>query len=463
MIQKQELESSKKGTRVIIGMTHFRVGETDGVSLEMDKWKQVLERNGHKVYYIAGTSGPQEAFIVAEMDYRGHKDSIINEECYKSSEIYSKEELKTEIEKMAKKIEKKFVEIIEDNNIDMLIPNNLLSLGRSPHIAMAITNAVIKTGIKIIGHHHDFYWERDYFNNPQNEYVQSLLDKYFPPVQLENMIHVVINKSAKKDLLTRKGKESLVVPNVFEFNNDLWVEDDYNKTYKQDLGIGENEVLFLQATRVTNRKSIELAVDLVAMLDTPKYRNKLIGKTLYNGNIFDENTKLTIAMIGLHEGGDNYENKLINYAKQKNVRLLVRPDLVAHSRKMNEDGTKVYSLWDAYVHCDMITYPSIYEGWGNQFLEGLFAKKPQIVFEYSVFTSDIKAFGFDYISLGNTYTLRENKLAKIEDDVLENAAEETIKYLCNKQKYYDCVNRNFDIGKKNLSIEALEKLIKTIL
>lgn len=448
---------------MIIAMTHFRVGETDGVSLEMDKWKQVLERNGHKVYYIAGTSGPQEAFIVEEMDYRGQKDSVINKECYEKAELYSKEELKTEIEEIAKQIEDKFVAIIEDNNIDMLIPNNLLSLGRSPYIAMAITNAALRTGVKVIGHHHDFYWERDYFALPKNEYVQFLLDEYFPPRQLENMLNLVINKPAQKDLMDIKGMESTVVPNVFDFKNDLWVEDDYNKDYKQDLGIGENEVVFLQATRVTNRKSIELAVDLIALLDMSKYRNKLIGKTLYNGKIFDENTKLTIAMIGLHEGIDDYENRLIDYAEQKKVRLIVRPELVDHTRKISEDGTKVYSLWDAYVHCDMITYPSIYEGWGNQFLEGLFAKKPQIVFEYSVFTSDIKAFDFEYVTLGNAYTLRENGLAKIEDDVLEKAAEKTIEYLCNNQKYYACVNKNFDIGKKNLSHEALERLIKTII
>ncbi len=29
-----------------IALTHFRVGETDGVSLEMDKWKIVLEKWG---------------------------------------------------------------------------------------------------------------------------------------------------------------------------------------------------------------------------------------------------------------------------------------------------------------------------------------------------------------------------------------------------------------------------------
>lgn len=446
-----------------IALTHFRVGETDGVSLEMDKWKQVLENNGHKVYYIAGTSGPQEAFIIEEMDYRGIKDAELNRACFENAGFISDDELKTEIETIAKTIEDKFVKIIEENQIDILIPNNLLSLGRSPHISMAITNAALKTGVKVIGHHHDFYWEREYFDRPQNKYAQYLLDEYFPPKQLKDMEHVVINKLAKRDLLAKKSKESIVVPNVFEFRNDLWVEDEYNKTINRDLGIGENEVVFLQATRVTNRKAIELAVDLVAVLDTPEFRNKLIGKTLYSGKIFDKNTKLTLAMIGLHEGGDNYEQRLIDYAKQKKVNLIVRPDLVDHSRKTKDDGTKVYSLWDAYVHCDLITYPSIYEGWGNQFLEGLFAKKPQIVFEYSVFISDIIDFGFDYISLGDTYTIGENNLAKVEISILKRAADECIEYLCSKQKYYDSVEKNFGIGKQNLSLEALEKLIKTLM
>lgn len=328
---------------------------------------------------------------------------------------------------------------------------------------MAITNAAIKTGIRVIGHHHDFYWERDYFDNPQNKYAQYLLDEYFPPKKLKDMTHVVINKLAKDDLIIKKDKESLVVPNVFEFKHDLWSADEYNKTFKLDLGVGENEVVFLQATRVTNRKAIELAVDLVAMLDTLQYRQKLIGKTMYNGKVFDKNTKITLAMVGLHEGGNNYEKRLIDYASEKKVNLIVRPDLVDHSRKTNEAGTKVYSLWDAYVHCDMITYPSVYEGWGNQFLEGVFSKKPQVVFEYSVFESDIKAFDFDYISLGNTYAIGENDLAKIEISILEDAADECIKYLCDKERYYMSVEKNFEIGKKNLSLEALEKLIEIIL
>lgn len=445
-----------------IGMTHFRVGETDGVSLEMDKWKKIFEKNGHTVYYIAGTSGTSDAIIIPEMDYRGLEDGEVNALCYEDKQDVSDDLIKAKVEDMAKRIEKQFIEIIKAYDLELLIPNNLLSLGRSPHIAIALTNACKKTGIKVVGHHHDFYWERTYFSNPQNDYVKGLLEDYFPPKALD-MKHVVINNPAQEDLKSKKGCDSYVVPNVFDFNVPLWVEDDYNNSYKKDMGIGDNEVIFLQATRVTNRKAIELAVDLIALLNTKPYRNQLIGKTLYNDRVFDEETKLTFAMVGLHEGGDNYEEKLIQYAKEQGINILVKPELINHSRHTGPSGEKIYSLWDAYVHCDVITYPSIYEGWGNQFLEGIFAKKPQVVFEYSVFESDIKQFDFDYISLGNTYRVKADTLAQVDSVKLEAAADQVIKYLTDEKRYQAAVERNFKIAKEHLSMEALERMLKEII
>ena len=69
---------------------------------------------------------------------------------------------------------------------------------------------------------------------------------------------------------------------------------------------------------------------------------------------------------------------------------------------------KIYNFWDAYVFADLITYPSLLEGWGNQFLEGIFAKKPLIIFEYPVFLTDIKEKGFNIVSLGDNYK-KDNK------------------------------------------------------
>ena len=59
-----------------IGLMHYRVGETDGVSLEMSKWKTVLEALGHKVVFIAGNKGNTEACVISEL-------SLDNEEMKK--------------------------------------------------------------------------------------------------------------------------------------------------------------------------------------------------------------------------------------------------------------------------------------------------------------------------------------------------------------------------------------------
>jgi len=50
-----------------IGICHFRVELTDGVSLEIDKWKRVLEEIGHKVYFLTGETSSLDATIIPEL------------------------------------------------------------------------------------------------------------------------------------------------------------------------------------------------------------------------------------------------------------------------------------------------------------------------------------------------------------------------------------------------------------
>ncbi|RLC75975.1 MAG: glycosyl transferase family 1, partial [Chloroflexi bacterium] len=50
-----------------IGIFHYQVGRTDGVSLEIDKWKHVLEEMGHTVHLCAGDLGATEGTLIEEM------------------------------------------------------------------------------------------------------------------------------------------------------------------------------------------------------------------------------------------------------------------------------------------------------------------------------------------------------------------------------------------------------------
>jgi mannosylglucosylglycerate synthase len=62
-------------------------------------------------------------------------------------------------------------------------------------------------------------------------------------------------------------------------------------------------------------------------------------------------------------------------------------------------GHKIYSLWDAYPHADLITYPSLYEGFGNALLETIYFKRLAVVNRYPVYNADIKPLGFEFIEM----------------------------------------------------------------
>lgn len=66
-----------------IALIHFRVGETDGVSLEMDKWKKQLIRMNHRVYYIAGNPYDDDTFVIKELAYDDSEDLRLSDECFK--------------------------------------------------------------------------------------------------------------------------------------------------------------------------------------------------------------------------------------------------------------------------------------------------------------------------------------------------------------------------------------------
>lgn len=442
-----------------IGLCHFRVGETDGVSLEMDKWKIILEKLGHNVTFIAGSKGVlNNVEIIEELHYNDTNNNKIVENAYiKLHSFENNQALKDAIEKDAKSIEKKLIDIIENKAIDLIIVNNIFSLGWNLSAGIGFYNAISHSTVKCICHHHDFSWEREKYSHPTCEFINDYIETYFPPKH-PSIKHVVINNIAKNELFKMRGIESTVVPNVFDFENE-WVIDDYNADFRESFGLKNNDLIILQATRIVKRKGIELAIDVVAELNARKHG--LVGKTLYNGQIFTEDSKIIFLMVGLNED-EFYFNQIMKYARKKNIKIKWINEYIDHARSQT-NSKKTYSLWDAYAHCDIVTYTSLLEGWGNQFIEALVARKIIISYQYPVFVQDILPLKFNTIDLGATYTEKEDGLAEASRFIVENAAKSTIRLLLNSQAYKKTVDENYIKGKQNLSLEALESLLKKII
>jgi hypothetical protein len=159
---------------------------------------------------------------------------------------------------------------------------------------------------------------------------------------------------------------------------------------------------------------------------------------------------------------ENYYTLLKDKMKNYNINFIDINNITRHSRS-DLNGMKMYSFWDAYTISDLITYTSILEGWGNQLLEAVFAKKPVILFEYPVYEKSIKEYSFDVFSLGNKYKQGEDGLVNVSKNITHRVSSNALHTLFSQKEYNRIVNKNYDIGKNNFSYLNLEDLLINLL
>lgn len=454
----------------MINLSFFqnRLGRTDGVSLEVDKWRAVLrDRLGHNVWYCSGNDDVPGNYVLPEL-YAQHPRTwkILRNGTVEFRDYDSEQRLEQEIYEHADTIEQKLLRFIDEHHIGLLIPNNLCSGGYQPAAAIAFHRVFRRTGLPAIVHSHDFYFEESGEVRATCQTVASIYERYFPP-KLPNVQHVVINRIAQSELKRRKNLDATIVPNVFDFDQPRWQADDYNADFRSEFAIDRDDLVFLQATRILDRKGIELAIDVVAELGTAPRRRSLLGVPTAAGGRFGQDSKLVLLCAGIVESigiSGNYWQALQQHARDRNVDLRHVGDRVAHSRHATPNGSKVYSLWDSYVHADFVTYPSLWEGWGNQFIEAVFAMLPVIIFEYPVWKTDLGPAGFDVVSLGDQLSGKnELGLAQVEPSRIRKAADEIVAVLSSPGRRREMTERNFAIGRGRFSLDTLESLIRPLL
>ncbi len=99
-------------------------------------------------------------------------------------------------------------------------------------LGLAITELAAESGIPVVAHHHDFYWERTRFSVNA---VQDYLQMAFPP-KLPNIQHVVINSIAQEALALRTGISSIVIPNVLDFETAPEIDWEFTKDFRAESG-----------------------------------------------------------------------------------------------------------------------------------------------------------------------------------------------------------------------------------
>ena len=408
-----------------IGFVSTRFAGTDGVSLETEKWEQAFESFGHNNFWFSGQTDREPArCLTSEEAFFNHHDNIELNRLIIGTQTRSREV--TDIILQRKNFLKdRLDEFIEKFGIDVLVAENCLAIPMHIPLGLALAEVIIETGLPAIGHHHDFFWERSRF---LINAVGDILGASFPP-DIPQMKHVVINSMIQKDLAARRGISSTVIYNVIDFSEENTGIDDYNRDFRSDLGFDDDDILILQPTRIVSRKGIEHALDLVRKLKIPKV------KLIISHSAGDE--------------GDEYFNWIRETASQLDIPVYFIYNHLHEKRRFDSNGNKQYCLWDVYPHVDMVTYPSLYEGFGNAFLEAVYFKKPILINRYSVYIVDIEPKGFDVISIDGYLT------QKTVEDVRD--------VLLNESRRKQMVEKNYTLGKKYFSTTLLRRRLGSIL
>ncbi|MCE1253264.1 MAG: glycosyltransferase family 4 protein [Anaerolineae bacterium] len=406
-----------------VGLLSTRFEGTDGVSLETEKWIHVLKTLNCDCFYFAGSCDwdPEHSFIVPEANFKHPDIQRLNEIAfsYRTRPL----EVSQKIQQLKDYLKQKIYDFVRTFDLEILIVENALAIPLNIPLGLALTEFVAETGLPMIAHHHDFFWERKRF---LVNCVWDYFNMAFPP-HLPSIHHVVINSSGANQLSLRTGISSMLIPNVMDFDTPPGPPDTYSSDVRSALGLFPDEMLFLQPTRVVPRKGIEHAIELTRRL----------GKK----------AQLVISHASGDEGYE-YEKRLKEFAEMLEVKVKFEADIIRNDRGL-VNGRKIYTLADLYQHCDLVTYPSDIEGFGNAFLEAVYYRRPIVVNNYSIFDTDIKPKGFQVIEFDGYIT--------------DQTIEHTRQVLENKALFEEIAEHNYQLARRHYSYTMLRRRLQTLL
>ncbi len=408
-----------------IGFISTRFCGTDGVTLEASKWAQVFRQMGHQCFWFAGQldKSPERSMLVPKAFFQHEQNQWINAHVLGKKARSS--EVTNAIQTMKTFLKARIREFIKTFSIDLLVPQNALTIPLHVPLGIAVTEIIAETQIPTIAHHHDFYWERTRFSvNAVGDYLRMA----FPP-KLPNMEHVVINSAAQEELALRTGIASIIIPNILDFDNPHPVDETRTSFLRETIGLKPDDIMFLQPTRIVQRKGIEHAIDLIEDLGDPR-------------------CKLVIC----HESGDEgfeYAEWLKEEARDRGVDLRLFGMFMRDPWGEQEQKATDYTLFDIYPCADFVTYPSLYEGFGNAFLEAIYFKKPLLINRYAIFVRDIEPKGFDLVAMDGFLTRR----------TVQNVKE----VIASPERRDQMVNHNYQVAARYYSYAVLRRWLNTLM
>lgn len=392
----------------------FRLKALDGVSAEAEKWISVFEEWGCEVHRVAGyiPDPGENDHVISELNFLDPQVESFTAKAFDGGQDRDKVELEFAV--LEQEIRRRLLPVLDDISPDIIIAENIFSLPLNMPLSVVLCQYLEEAGIPGFAVHHDFYWQDPKLKDCL---LGGILKNYFP-ASLPQMRHVTINQRSREELYRLTGVAATCIHNCFDFDAPRQ-PDDFNASLRSELGFDDGAAMFLQPTRAIERKGIGQSIKFVE-------------------DFADASGKpARLVVTGPCEQG--YEGTFGGMCRNSRAEVLHVPNWLGSYRN-HPAAASHYDVRDAYAVCDMVTFPSFREGFGNPVLESVVHRKLLLVADYPVL-EELREFGFQFLPL---------------DD---RAVDRAVKMLEYPQLMKEMVDRNFEIGRKHFSMDSLREEI----